>query len=120
MASARRRHRSFPKREAFRPHPILQPKGIPPEAVNDEIVDDYMRYRAKTTALATDVKARRAIARGWNASRGLKDWPQQKLTEPPLKKIGEWPRWDDFPPSLHQECRRISEIAFSPSSRRRR
>lgn len=78
-------------------------KGITPEAVNDEIVDDYMRYRAKTTALATDVKARRAIARGWNASRSLKDWPQQMLTEPPLKKIGEWPRWEDFPPSLHQD-----------------
>ena len=78
-------------------------KGITPEAVNDEIVDGYMRYRAKTTALATDVKARRAIARGWNTSRGLKDWPQQTLTEPPLKKIGEWPRWDDFPPSLHQD-----------------
>ncbi len=78
-------------------------KGILPKDVDDAAVDDYMRYRAKTTALATDAKARRAIARAWNASRGLEGWPQQELTEPPLKKNGEWPHWEDFPQSLHQE-----------------
>ncbi len=78
-------------------------KGIVPKDVNDIVVDDYMRYRGKTTALATDTKARRAIARAWNASRGLKGWPQQLLTEPPLKRSGDWPHWDDFAPSLHQE-----------------
>jgi integrase len=78
-------------------------KGIPPKDVNDTVIDDYMRYRAQTTALATDIKAWRAIARAWNASQGLKGWPQQTLTEPALKKSGDWPHWDDFPPSLHQE-----------------
>ena len=34
--------------------------------------DAYMRYRGETTALATDTKARRAIARGWNASREIR------------------------------------------------
>lgn len=47
--------------------------GIMPAEVDDAVVDNYMAYRAKTTALATDTKARRAIARAWNASRGLKD-----------------------------------------------
>jgi integrase len=78
-------------------------KGILPAQVDDAVVDDYMRYRAKTTALATDTKARRAIARAWNASRRLKGWPQQTLPEPPLKKASEWPRWEDFPFSLREE-----------------
>jgi hypothetical protein len=33
-------------------------KDILPAKVDDAVVDDYMRYRAKTTALATDTKAR--------------------------------------------------------------
>ena len=78
-------------------------KGIMPEAVDDAVVDAYMRYRGETTALATDTKARRAIARGWNASREIKGWPQQTLTEPPLKTTREWPRWEDFLASLQEE-----------------
>jgi hypothetical protein len=78
-------------------------KGILPRNVDDTVVDDYMRYRSKTTALATDIKARRAIARSWNASRRLKGWPPQTLTEPPLKAITEWPSWENFPPSLRHE-----------------
>jgi hypothetical protein len=89
-------------------------KVIPPEDVNDVVVDDYMAYRARTTALATDTKARRAIARAWNASRGLEGWPQQALTEPPLKKIGEWPRWGDFPASLHEELNAYLESLARP------
>ena len=78
-------------------------KGVKPDVVSDTVVDDYMRYRAETTALATDNKARRAIARCWNASRGLKGWPQQVLTEPPLKTTKEWPCLEDFPASLRKE-----------------
>jgi integrase len=78
-------------------------KGIMPEAVDDAVVDAYMRYRGGPTALATDTKARRAIARAWNASRGIEGWPQQTLTEPPLKPTEEWPRWQHFPASLQQE-----------------
>ena len=62
-----------------------------------------MLFRAETTALATDNKARRAIARCWNASRDIPGWPQRALTEPPLKIKTEWPRWDDFPASLRKE-----------------
>ena len=39
--------------------------------MTEAVVDDYMRYRGETTALAVDTKARRAIARAWNASRKL-------------------------------------------------
>jgi hypothetical protein len=78
-------------------------KAIAPEAVTDAVVDDYMRYRGETTALAVDIKAHRAIARAWNASRKLPGWPQQKLSEPPLKTNTEWPRWPDFPASLREE-----------------
>jgi hypothetical protein len=78
-------------------------KAIAPEAVNDAIVDDHMRYRGETTALAVDIKARRGIARAWNASRKLAGWPQQTLTEPPLKTNTEWPQWRDFPASLQEE-----------------
>jgi hypothetical protein len=67
------------------------------------IVDDYMRYRGETTALAVDIKARRAIARAWNASRKLPGWPQQALTEPPLKANTDWPKWWDFPACLQEE-----------------
>src|SRR5262249_6948926 len=78
-------------------------KAIAPEAVTDAVVDDYMRYRGETTALAVDIKARRAIARAWNASRNLSGWPQQTLTEPPLKANTEGPQWRDFPASLQEE-----------------
>jgi integrase len=78
-------------------------KGIMPEEVDDAVVEAYMRYRAQTTALATDNKARRAIARAWNASRGIEGWPQQTLSEPPLKAKAEWPRWEDFQASLREE-----------------
>jgi integrase len=78
-------------------------KAIAPEAVTDAIVDDHMRYRGETTALAVDIKARRAIARAWNAGRKLAGWPQQTLREPPLKTNTEWPQWRDFPASLQEE-----------------
>jgi hypothetical protein len=74
-------------------------KGIIPSAVDEAVVDDYMAYRKETTALAVDNKARRAIARAWNASRVIEAWPQQQLIEPPLK-VKEGPRWEDFPQQL--------------------
>ena len=78
-------------------------KGIVPAAVTEAVVDDYMRHRRETTALAIDIKARRAIARAWNASRKLPGWPQQLLEEPPLKTKAEWPQWRDFPVSLEKD-----------------
>ena len=85
----------------------MAPKLVP-EAVTDAIVEDYMRYRGETTALAVDIKARRAIARAWNASRKLPGWPQQTLEEPPLKGTTEWPNWRDFRPRCRGKSKAIS------------
>jgi hypothetical protein len=60
-------------------------KGIAPSAVDEAVVDAYMAYRRETTALAVDIKARRAIARAWNASRGIEAWSRQQLIEPALR-----------------------------------
>jgi integrase len=77
-------------------------KDIAPTALEEAVLDDYMSYRAETTALAVDAKARRAIARAWNASLVIKGWPQQRLAEPPSKPRA-WPRWEDFPQPLQSE-----------------
>lgn len=77
-------------------------KGIKPDAVSEGLVDAYMAYRKETTALAVDTKARRAIARAWNASRTIAGWPQQQLIEPPLQ-AKEGPRWEDFPQQLQAD-----------------
>jgi integrase len=45
-----------------------------------------MRYRAQTTALATDAGARRSIARAWNVCTGvIEGWPERRLIEPAIK-----------------------------------
>jgi hypothetical protein len=81
------------------------------------VVDAYMAYRKETTALAVDTKARRAIARAWNASRSIKGWPTQQLIEPPLKGK-EGPSWEDFPPQLQDDV--ASHLRFLATHRRGR
>jgi integrase-like protein len=78
-------------------------RGIAPVAVDDTTLNDYLRYRAETTALAFNNTARRSIARTWNAcSDAIQGWPMQRLTEPPIKaKAG--PAWEDFPEGLRQD-----------------
>jgi integrase len=90
-------------------------KQIAPGAVDEVVFDAYMAYRQETTALAIDTKARRAIARAWNASRALKGWPQQQLTEPPLK-VKEGPRWEDFPQQLQADV--AAHLKFLATHRR--
>jgi hypothetical protein len=90
-------------------------KGIEPSAVDQAIFDSYMSYRKETTALAVDIKARRAIARSWNASRSIEGWPQQQLIEPPLK-TKEGPRWEDFPSQLQADV--ASHLRFLATHRR--
>ena len=92
-------------------------KGIPPSAVDEAVIDDYMAYRKETTALAVDTKARRAIARAWNASRTIERWPQQQLIEPPLK-VTEGPRWEGFPQQLQDDV--ASHLKFLATHRRSR
>jgi integrase len=91
-------------------------KGIVPDAVDEAVVDDYMRYRADTTALAVDIKARRAIARAWNSSIGhIAGWPANLLIEPPLK-TREGPHWVDFPDGLQRDV--AAYLAYLAKPRR--
>ena len=90
-------------------------KGIAPGVVDEAVVDAYMAYRKETTALAVDIKARRGIARAWNASRGIEGWPQQQLIEPPLK-AKEGPRWEDFPQQLQADI--ASHLKFLNTHRK--
>jgi integrase len=76
-------------------------RRIGPSAVDDKIFDEYWRYRAETTALASNNTARRFMARAWNASAAAIDGCSlRQLTEPPVKKTE--PAWDQFPEGLRR------------------
>ena len=78
-------------------------KGIEPQDVDEEVLDDYMRYRGETTALACDDAARRRIARAWNAcSEKIPDWPRQRLIEPPVKALTKI-QWESFSNQLRTD-----------------
>ena len=77
-------------------------RRIGPSAVDDEIFDEYWRYRAQTTGRACNNTARRFMVRAWNASAGAIDGCSlRQLTEPPLK-VAE-PAWDAFPERLRRD-----------------
>ena len=77
-------------------------RRIGPSAVDDEIFDEYWRYRAQTTGRACNNTARRFMVRAWNASAGAIDGCSlRQLTEPPLK-VAE-PAWDAFPEGLRRD-----------------
>jgi integrase len=91
-------------------------RGIGSDSVDDSILDDYLRYRAETSSLASNNTARRSMARTWNACASVIDgWPMQRLTEPPIK-AKEGPDWNDFPEGLRQEA----EAYFGGLSKPRR
>jgi integrase len=78
-------------------------RGLKPSLVDDAVLLDYLRYRAETTSLAASTMARRSIARTWNACVDeIAGWPQQRLTEPPVK-ASEGPAWEDFPEGLRRD-----------------
>ena len=78
-------------------------RRIAPAAVDEAVIDGYMRYRAETTALASDAAARRAIVRAWNGGvDNIEGWPSHRLVEPAVK-AKEGPAWDDFPERLRSD-----------------
>jgi hypothetical protein len=98
-------------------------RQIAPTAVDEAVLDDYMRYRAETTALATDGAARRAIARVWNGCIGGVDgWPANRLVEPAIKTT-EGPAWEEFPEELRTDVeshlKGLAEIRRINGKRRR-
>jgi integrase len=98
--------------------------GILPPAVNDQAMADYFTYRGATTLMATNNLARRSVARSWNACAAeYTDWPQQRLTEPPLK-AANGPVWEDFPEGLRRDVDAyltgLGKIRKCPKGRRAR
>jgi hypothetical protein len=97
-------------------------KGVAPPDVDEAVLDDYMAYRAETTALAVDTQARRAIARAWNScGLEIEGWPHHRLNEPPLK-AREWPRREDFPEQLRSDIEAyltaLTKVRRGPSGKR--
>jgi integrase len=81
-------------------------KGVNPSVVDEEVLDDYMEYRAQTTALASDDAALRRIARAWNACvEHVPEWPRQRLFEPLPKTLTKI-AWDSFPEGLRADIER--------------
>lgn len=77
--------------------------GIEPAAVSENALDQYFAYRKQTTSLATNLAARRSVARAWNVCVGHSAvWPQRKLTEPALQ-AADGLAWNDFPPGLQKD-----------------
>jgi integrase len=78
-------------------------RQIGPAAVDETVIDAYMRYRAETTALASNAAARRAIARAWNGCTDVvEDWPGRQLMEPAVQTV-EGPAWEQFPEGLRTD-----------------
>jgi hypothetical protein len=91
-------------------------RKVAPAAVEEAAIDAYMRYRAQTTALATDAGARRSIARAWNRCIGvIEGWPERRLLEPAIKTTEE-PEWEKFPEGLRHDI----ETHINGLTRRRR
>jgi len=98
-------------------------RQIAPAAVDEGALDEYMRYRAETTALPVDATARRAIVRAWNGCIGVVEgWPARRLVEPTLKAM-EGPPWETFPEGLRADVEThlngLAQIRRSGGRRRR-
>lgn len=99
-------------------------RKISPMAVNETVVDGYMRYRGETTALASDAAARRSIARVWNnCSETIEGWPAQRLEEPAIRG-SERPAWEEFPKGMRADIdaylTRLTRIRRNGKGRRLR
>jgi len=77
-------------------------RGVGPSLVDDNIFDEYWRYRIDTTTRASNNTARRFMVRAWNACAGtIAGCALRQLTEPPIKKTE--PAWDQFPEGLRRD-----------------
>jgi len=84
-------------------------KGIPPNGVNEQVVDGFTEYRAQSTARPVNDAVRRLLARAWNANIGRIDWwPALRLVEPPIRVRATTP-WTEFPAGLRDDVERYLE-----------
>ena len=92
-------------------------RKINPAAVDEVVLDAYMRYRAETTSLASGDDARRSIARAWNGCIGVVEgWPERRLIEPSIKPM-EGPAWEEFPEGLEGTWMRPQRAHPRPTRR---
>jgi integrase len=69
---------------------------ISPQQVDETVVDKFVEYRNRCSKTA-DPAFRRLLARAWNANiRGIPNWPQRPLAEPPVKSAVDV-QWEAFP-----------------------
>jgi hypothetical protein len=75
---------------------------IAPNAIDEEVVDRLLVYRAKVGKPA-DAGFRRLLARAWNQNVGsIPGWPTRGLTAPPVKSaVGM--AWTDFAEGLRRD-----------------
>ena len=79
-------------------------KRISPEAMTDEVLGAYLRYRGETTALASDRMAARSIGRSWNRCVAeIPAWPRQRLSIPHALPDPAFLPWEDVPETLRRE-----------------
>lgn len=71
--------------------------GVEPAAVDDDVLDRFLRHRENTSTRASDAAAHRIIAKLWNGCVGtVEGWPDQTLEVPSLKRRGGL-AWQDLP-----------------------
>ena len=99
-------------------------RSIPPEAVDEAVIDEYFVYRSREMARSSHAVSRRVLARLWNAQIGIvEEWPCHRLVEPPVKARTEL-TWRDFPSGLRNEVERylagLGQLRRSRSGQRLR
>jgi len=94
---------------------------IAPNAINEEVIERLLRYRA-SVGKSADPAFRRLLARAWNQHIGsIPGWPTGRLTEPPVKSTVAM-AWTDFPEGLRcdvdQYLEGLTRIRRSRSGKR--
>jgi hypothetical protein len=75
---------------------------IPPQEVDDSVVDRFVEYRSRCSKPA-DGAFRRLLARAWNANiKSIPAWPKRRLAEPAIKSAVEI-EWEEFPEGLRRD-----------------
>ena len=94
-------------------------RRIAPEAVDEAVLDGYMRYRAETTALASNAAARRAIARAWNGCVDrIEGWPAPRWSSRRSKPRRGRPGTTSA--KAAERRRGLSQLAYPHQARRQR
>jgi hypothetical protein len=76
--------------------------GNAPAAVDEVVLERFLRYRAQSGTVRGDASGRR-LARTWNSNVGIiRGWPARRLGEPAVKATTELP-WTQFPGGFRRD-----------------